>query len=47
MNDAKLHLEYELKQKMENTNKCLNDLKSQNIYLANELEEKNSIYEKL
>ena len=31
MNDAKLHLEYELKQKNENTNKVLNDLKSQNI----------------
>ena len=47
MNDAKLHLEYELKQKNENTNKVLNDLKSQNIDLTNELAEKNSIYEKL
>jgi chromosome segregation ATPase len=47
MNDAKLHLEFELKQKTENTNKSLNDLKSQNIDLANELEEKNCIYEKL
>ena len=47
MNDAKLHLEFELKQKTENTNKCLNDLKSQNIDLTNELEEKNCIYEKL
>ena len=41
MNDAKLHLEYELKQKNENTNKVLNDLKSQNIDLTNELAEKN------
>ena len=47
MNDEKLHLEYELKQKNENTNKVLNDLKSQNIDLTNELAEKNSIYEKL
>ena len=47
MNDAKLHLEYELKQKNENTNKVLNDLKSQNVDLTNELTEKNSIYEKL
>ena len=47
MNDAKLHLEFELKQKTENTNKSLNDLKSQNIDLTNELEEKNCIYEKL
>lgn len=47
MNDAKLHLEYELKQKNENTNKVLNDLKSQNVDLTNELAEKNSIYEKL
>ena len=47
MNDAKLHLEFELKQKTECTNKCLNDLKSQNMDLTNELEEKNSIYEKL
>jgi hypothetical protein len=37
MNDAKLHLEYELKQKNENTNKVLNDLKSQNVDLTNEL----------
>ena len=47
MNDEKLHLEYELKQKNENTNKVLNDLKSQNVDLTNELAEKNSIYEKL
>ena len=47
MNEAKLHLEYELKQKNENTNKVLNDLKSQNVDLTNELAEKNSIYEKL
>ena len=47
MNDAKLHLEYELKQKNENMNKIFNDLKCQNLELTNELEEKNSIYEKL
>ena len=47
MNDAKLHLEYELKQKNENMNKILNDLKCQNVDLTNELNEKNSIYEKL
>ena len=47
MNNAKLHLEYELKQKTENNNKTLHDLKCQNIELTNELEEKNSIYEKL
>jgi len=47
MNDAKLHLEYELKQKTENTNKLLSDLKSQNMDLTDELNEKNSIYEKL
>ena len=47
MNNAKLHLEYELKQKTENDNKTLHDLKCQNIELTNELEEKNSIYEKL
>ena len=47
MNDTKLHLEYELKQKTENANKILHDLKSQNIDLTNELNEKNNIYEKL
>ena len=47
MNDAKLHLEYELKQKTENTNKLLSDLKSQNMDLTDELNEKNSIFEKL
>ena len=47
MNDAKLHLEYEYKQKNENMNKILNDLKCQNVDLTNELAEKNSIYEKL
>ena len=47
MNDAKLHLEYELKQKTENTDKLLRDLKSQNMDLADELNEKNSIYDKL
>ena len=47
MNDSKLRLEYELKQKTENSNKILQDLKSQNIDLTDELNEKNSIYEKL
>ena len=47
INEAKLHLEYELKQKNETTNKILNDLKCQNIDLTNELEEKNTIYKKL
>ena len=47
VNDAKLHLEYEIKQKNENMNKTLSDLKAQNLDLANELSEKNSIYEKL
>ena len=47
INEAKLHLEYELKQKNETTNKMLNDLKCQNIDLTNELNEKNTIYKKL
>ena len=47
MNEAKLHLEYELKQKNECTNKILNDLKCQNADLSNELNEKNCIYKKL
>ena len=47
INEAKLHLEYELKQKNETTNKILNDLKCQNIDLTNELNEKNNIYKKL
>ena len=47
INEAKLHLEYELRQKNETTNKILNDLKCQNIDLTNELNEKNSIYQKL
>ena len=47
INEAKLHLEYELKQKNETTNKILNDLKCQNIDLTNELNEKNTIYKKL
>lgn len=47
MNEAKNHLEYEFRQKNETTNKILNDLKCQNIDLANELIEKNSIYKKL
>ena len=33
INEAKLHLEYELKQKNETTNKILNDLKCQNTVL--------------
>ena len=47
LNDSKIHLEYELKQKNETTNKILNDLKCQNMDLANELKEKNIIYQKL
>ena len=47
LNEAKLHLEYELKQKNESNNKILNDLKCQNCDLSNELNEKNSIYKKL
>lgn len=47
INDAKIHLEYELKQKNETTNKILNDLKCQNMDLTNELNEKNTIYQKL
>ena len=47
VNEAKLHLEYELKQKNETTNKILNDLKCQNVDLTNELNEKNTIYKKL
>ena len=47
INEAKNHLEYEIRQKNETTCKILNDLKCQNIDLANELNEKNSIYQKL
>ena len=47
INEAKLHLEYELRQKNETTNKILNDLKSQNMDLTNELNEKENIYKKL
>ena len=47
INDAKIHLEYELKQKNETTNKILNDLKCQNMDLTNELNDKNVIYQKL
>ena len=47
INEAKLHLEYELKQKNETTNKILDDLKCQNIDLTNELNEKTNIYKKL
>jgi chromosome segregation ATPase len=47
INDAKIHLEYELKQKTETTNKILNDLKCQNTDLTNELNDKNTIFQKL
>ena len=47
INEAKLHLEYELRQKDETTNKILNDLKAQNMDLTNELNEKENIYKKL
>ena len=47
LNEAKNHLEYELRQKNETTNKIVNDLKCQNMDLTNELNEKNSIYQKL
>jgi len=47
INDAKIHLEYELKQKTETTNKILNDLKCQNMDLTNELNDKNTIFQKL
>ena len=47
VNEAKLHLEYELKQKNENTNKIVTELKAQNIDLNNELKEKTNIYQKL
>ena len=47
INESKLHLEYELKQKNETTNKILNELKCQNIDLSNELKDKTNIYQKL
>ena len=47
LNDSKIHLEYELKQKNETTNKILNDLRCQNMDLTNELNDKNNIYQKL
>ena len=47
INEVKLHLEYELRQKNETTNKILNDLKAQNMDLTNELNEKENIYKKL
>ena len=47
INEAKLHLEYELRQKNETTNKILSDLKAQNMDLTNELNEKENIYKKL
>ena len=47
INEAKLHLEYEIRQKNETTNKILSDLKSQNMDLTNELNEKENIYKKL
>ena len=47
VNEAKLHLEYELKQKNENTNKIVTEFKAQNIDLSNELKDKTNIYQKL
>ena len=47
LNDSKIHLEYELKQKNETTNKILNDLRCQNMDLTNELNDKNNIYQKV
>ena len=47
VNEAKLHLEYELKQKNETTNKIVSELKAQNIDLNNELKDKTNIYQKL
>ena len=47
INEAKLHLEYEIRQKKETTNKILSDLKAQNMDLTNELNEKENIYKKL
>ena len=47
INDTKIHLEYELKQKNETTNKILNELKCQNMDLTNDMNEKNMIYQKL
>ena len=47
LNDSKIHLEYELKQKNETTNKILNNLRCQNMDLTNELNDKNNIYQKL
>ncbi len=47
VNESKLHLEYELKQKNETTNKIVNELKCQNIDLSNELKDKTNIYQKL
>ena len=47
INESKLHLEYELRQKNETTNKIVNELKCQNIDLSNELKDKTNIYQKL
>ena len=47
MNEAKLRLEYELKQKTESTNKTLNELQAQNDSLIKELNEKNAMNKKL
>ena len=47
MNEAKLRLEYELRQKTESTNKVLNELRGQNENLINELNEKNALNKKL
>jgi chromosome segregation ATPase len=47
MNEAKLRLEYELKQKTESNNKTLNELQAQNDSLLKELNEKNAMNKKL
>jgi exonuclease SbcC len=47
MNEAKLRLEYELKQKTESNNKTLNELQAQNDSLVKELNEKNAMNKKL
>ena len=47
MNEAKMRLEYELKQKSESYNKNLDELCGQNNSLTNELNDKNSMNQKL
>lgn len=47
MSEAKLRLEYELRQKNETTNKILSDLKGQNDSLIAELGDKNAMNKKL